>query len=238
VKTSSLRVVFVATLLTLILGACAPATRTVPAEPPADAPADFPYEQYRLAEKQGAPVYRIDAITSRAVVRVSRSGPLARFGHDHVVASHDIQGFVQLTAGTQDLTNARADLWLPLATLTVDEPELREAAGFTSEPSASDIEGTRANMLKSLEADRYPYLTLSATVATAEVLNIDLTLHGVQKNYAVPAAISLDGDTLQVIGTFTLQQSDHDITPFSALGGAMSVGDALEVEFHLNAYQQ
>ena len=70
-----------------------------------------------------------------------------------MIASHDVAGFIAPGEG-------RADLYVPLDALVVDEPALRSEIGLDTQPSAADIEGTRRNMLeKVLETDRYPYAT-------------------------------------------------------------------------------
>jgi len=223
-------------ILTLVaLGSCAVPTRELPKAPPIDAPNGFPLAVYRDAEARGDVVYRIDSATSTAVVRVGKSGPLAQFGHDHIIASHDLTGYAWLPGGAYTLIGARADLYLPLATLVVDEAEQLNAAGIDTTPSAADIDGTQTNMLKSLEADAYPWLIISVAMTSAEALFVNLTLHGVTRSYRIPADIVVSDDKLRVAGEFTLRQSDHGITPFSTLGGALSVEDELAVRFELHA---
>src|SRR5258708_23733284 len=91
-----------------------------------------------------------------------RRGPPARLGHDHVVASHEVTGYVAPGEG-------RADLYVALARLVVDEPELRKEAGFDTQPSESDIEGTRSNMLNHvLEAERFPFALIGVAGADAQ----------------------------------------------------------------------
>jgi hypothetical protein len=224
------------TILTLVaLGSCAVPTKEPPEAPPIDYPIGFPSALYRDAEARGDVVYRIDNVASTAVVQVGKSGTLARFGHDHIVASHDLTGYAWLPGGAASLIGARADLYLPLAKLAVDEAELLTAAGLGTAPSAADIDATRTNMLKSLEADSYPWLNVSIAMTSAEALFINLTLHGVTRSYRIPADIQVSADELRVAGGFTLRQSDHGITPFSTLGGALSVGDELDVRFDLRA---
>lgn len=85
------------------------------------------------------------------LVHAGRDGPLARLGHEHVVACHDIKGYV-------DVTHNRADLYVVLDNLQVDEPEIRKKAGLETQPSAEAIAGTRNNMLnKVLESGHYPH---------------------------------------------------------------------------------
>ena len=67
-----------------------------------------------------------------------------------------------MSRGISHRTSGRADLYVPLDTLVVDEPALRAEAGFDTQPSAADIAGTRRNMLeKVLEADRYPFALIA-----------------------------------------------------------------------------
>ena len=63
---------------------------------------------------------------SRIVIEVRRGGTLAQLGHDHVVVSHDVAGYVAPAEG-------RADLYVRLDRLVVDEP--RSAPKRTSTAS-------------------------------------------------------------------------------------------------------
>src|SRR6266508_6924624 len=142
-RSKALRVA--AALLPTMLAGCAPLLR----EPaPAAPPADFPEAYYQEAAVQGKPVFRVDSRESLVVIEVRRSGSLARLGHDHVVASHELVGYVAPGEG-------RADLVVALESLAVDEAALRAEAGFDTQPTEPDIEATRANMLeKVLEAEK------------------------------------------------------------------------------------
>lgn len=221
--------------LALLAGCAAPPTRA-PMAPPRTPPG-FPGAVYLQAAARGAEVFRIDPTRSVAVLSVYRAGPLASFGHDHVVASHDVRGYVLLTPV---LANARADLYVPLSDLAVDEPALRAAAGFHTTPSASDIEGTRANMLnKVLEASRYPFFVLHAGRAHGTLSHLEveatLTLHGMTRTLPLPVTLQVRDGELAASGRFVLRQSNFGITPFSILGGALSVRDAVDVRFDLHA---
>src|SRR3989475_9970108 len=136
-RSKALRVA--AALLSAMLAGCPPLLRE-PAPGPAVPPADFPEAYYREAAAQGKPVFRVDPRESLVVIEVRRAGSLARLGHDHVVASHELGGYVAPDEG-------RADLYVALGRLAVDEAALRTEAGFDTQPAESDIAGTRANML-------------------------------------------------------------------------------------------
>jgi hypothetical protein len=216
--------------LALLASGCAELFRV---EAPVAPPPEFPEDFYQQALAAGKPVYRIDPVQSLVVIEVRRGGSLARLGHDHVVASHDAAGYVAPGEG-------RADLYIALARLVVDEPDLRKEAGFDTQPTESDIEGTRSNMLGHvLEADKYPYAVIS--VKGAEVMQkratlaVVIGLHGQTRSFQVPAEIVADDKTLAVSGKLAFNQTDFGITPYSLLGGAIAVKDGLELRFRIRA---
>ncbi len=221
-----------AALLSTVLAGCAPLLRG-PAPAPATPPADFPEGYYREALAQGKPVFRVDSRESLVVIEVRRSGSLARLGHDHVVAGHEVGGYVAPDEG-------RADLYVALARMQVDEPALRKEAGFDTQPGESDIEGTRSNMLeKVLEADKFPFALIGVSGANTmrgEVtLNVAITLHGSTRTLQVPAEIEADAEKMSVTGRFSFEQSDFGITPYSLLGGAIAVKNGVELRFRIIA---
>ena len=162
---------------------------------------------------------------------VRRSGPLARKGHDHVVATRQVEGFV-------DVAQGRTELRFRLDLLTVDEAALRKEAGLETQPSADAIDGTRRNMFsKVLQADAYPWVLVRAAFEPGmkDKLRAEITLHGVTRTYQVPLQLREDGATLQASGAFTVKQTDFGITPFAVFGGALSVKDELELRFAISA---
>ncbi len=220
-----------AVALALALAGCAPPVRE-PAKPSEAAPKEFPESHYREALAAGKPVYRVDAKASLVVIEVRRAGKFANLGHDHVVSSRDVRGWIAPEEG-------RADLWIPLETLAVDEAGLRKEAGFTTQPSENDIEGTRANMRdKVLEVEKFPYaLVRVAGVDTADdaTLKAALTLHGATRTLEVPARLDAGGDRIVVTGRLSFDQSAFGITPYSVLGGAVAVRDRVDLRFTVRA---
>src|SRR5438477_12503248 len=231
-RSRALRAVLTATLLSALLGGCAPLLRG-PAPAPAAPPADFPDGYYREALAQGKPVFRVDPAESLVVIEVRRSGSLARLGHDHVVASREVVGYVAPDEG-------RADLYVALARMQVDEAALRAEAGFDTQPTESDIEGTRANMLaKVLEADKFPFALISVAGASAKekktTLAVAITLHGHMRTLQVPAEIEADAEKIGVTGRLSFEQTDFGITPYSLLGGAIAVKNRVDLRFRIIA---
>ena len=216
--------------LAALLAACG-TVQTRPT-PLARAPEDFPAGVYAQAAAKGEAVYRIDTASSLVTFTVRRGGSLARLGHDHVVASRSVQGFVAPTQG-------RADLYLPLAELTVDEPTLRTEAGLDTQPSAADIEGTRTNMLdKVLRVQEFPYALVQVRDVDADHPStgaVSITLLGTTRTSTVPLTLATIQDGLRATGSMTLKQSDFGIAPFSLLGGALQVLDEFELRFDIRA---
>jgi hypothetical protein len=178
-------------------------------------------------------VFRVDPADSLVVIEVRRGGSLAQFGHDHVVASHDVTGYVAPGEG-------RADLYVPLDALVVDAPALRAAAGFDTQPSAADIEGTRHNMLERvLETGQHPFARVAVTGAVAgngaQPVRAVVTLHGTAQDVDATARTEVTADEVSVEGTMAVDQSRFGIAPFSILGGAIAVQDRVNIAFRIRA---
>lgn len=194
-------------------------------------PADFPEAHYLQARGLGKNILRVDSAKSLVVIEVHRAGAFARQGHDHVVASHNLSGYVSMAEGL-------ADLLVPLEHLVVDEAELRTEAGFNTQPSQEDTKATRRNMLKeTLESERFPYayIHIARLDADPPALNVSITLHGITRNYEIQPKIEAVLSGIAVDGRMSFNQSDFGITPFSVLGGALQVQDKLDLRFHILA---
>ena len=197
----------------------------------------LPERAYRDAARQGETVYRVDSQRSRVFMRTGRDGPMKAAGHDHVIASADIEGLVLVSA---DPEKSRADLRLPLQQLLVDDPVYREKFGMEPDLPESAIEGTTRNMQdKVLESSRFPWATASARVLSMQqdqaVLEVSVVMHGMSFDYEVPAALKVDPDALTVGGCMTVSHADFGLTPFSAAGGLLRVAEDIEVVFEIVA---
>lgn len=222
-------------LALVIVAGCVPVAerqRVLPA-----VPEGFPAGVYREAQERGEPVYRVDTGRSLAVIRVYRGGRLAHLGHDHVVAARDIHGLVLWGLQWQQ---RRADLYLHLDTLTVDEPGLRESLGLTSTPSAGDIEKTRHNMVvKTLDTARFPFMVFHlephSLPQPVMAVGADITLHGETVHKIISVKVDDVVGAIRFSGEFSLRQSEFGITPFTALGGLLEVTDRVDIRFDIYA---
>jgi len=197
-----------------------------------EAPAEFPGAHYLQAATRGQPVYEVDPASSLVVIEVRRGGTLAQLGHDHVVASHDVRGYLAPADG-------RADLYVRLDRLVVDEPGLRAEARFDTQPSDDAIAGTRANMLGKLGAGAHPWALVAVRDvvmdATGSRMNATFTLNGVARGMDLSPQVVFTAEEVSVNGRITLEQTSFGITPFSILGGALQVQDEVTVRFRIRA---
>jgi polyisoprenoid-binding protein YceI len=95
-------------------------------------------------------------------ILVYRGGPLAKAGHNHVIASHALRGSLYVPV---DLAQSSFEIHMPVTELTVDEADLRakeNSDDFPPDVPDSAKEGTRHNMLSPalLDGDQYPEIVL------------------------------------------------------------------------------
>jgi hypothetical protein len=214
-----------------LLAACA---QPPPYEPGDAAAPPLPEAAYREAGA-GESVYRIDAQRSRLFLRTGRDGPMKAAGHDHVIASTNIEGWVLVA---EDSARSRADLRLPLQQLVVDDPAYRERFGLEPELPDSAIEGTTRNMQdKVLESNQFPWATASVRVLSTQgsqaQLEVQVSAHGTSFDYQVPATLSVEPDELKATGSMTLRHADFGLTAFSAAGGLLRVAEEIELVFEI-----
>lgn len=220
-------------LVLLGLGAC----RTSPPPPPASAPS-APAGAISIPE--GAREYRIVPDESLLQVFVYRGGAMARLGHNHVIASHQLAGPVYVT---DDPFGTRFDIAFPVAGLTVDEPGLRAAAGpdFPANVPESAREGTRNNLLSKalLDAERHPEIRLRATdvraAGEAYDVGVEVSLKGITHRLRVPVTVERQDGAIAATGEFPLKQSELGLEPFAVAMGALVVVDGMRVRFEVVA---
>ena len=197
----------------------------------------LPERDYREAALRGAAVYRVDPQRSRVFMRTGRDGPMKSAGHDHVIASVDVEGLVMLSG---DPRESRADLRLPLQQLIVDDPGYREKFGLEPELPEDAIIGTTQNMQdRVLESNQFPWATASVRALSMQQaqseLAVTVSVHGASFDYTVPAELNIDAESLRVSGSMTVQHSNFGMTPFSAAGGLLRVAEDIEIVFEILA---
>jgi len=221
-------------LVLLGLAACQtspPAAKTPPTPGPAAETAALP---------AGARELHVIPDESLLQILVHRGGAMARLGHNHVIASHQLGGSVYVT---DDLRQTRFDISFPVNDLTVDEPELRERAGADFPPGVPQgaREGTHANLLSEalLDGAHYPTIRLRATdiieAANGYDMGVEIAIKDQVRVVRVPVTVERVEGALEASGEFPLKQSELGLKPFSAAMGTLLVLDEMVVRFSVTA---
>lgn len=159
-------------------------------------------------------------------VLVFRGGAAARLGHNHVLRAADLR---------VDWPAAGPVLRFRLDALAVDPAALRARLGevFASAVDDEARAGTRANLLKALDAAAHPEVIVRTLQqqgeGTRRAVEAEITLHGVTRRQWFVAEV----DGARARGEVVVRQSDFGIQPFTVLGGLLAVQDALVVQFEL-----
>jgi hypothetical protein len=225
-------------VLVLLLGGCgAPKLRQ--AAPPISG----------AAASRAAPsgrVFRVDENQSELRVLVYRAGPLARFGHNHVIVNRAVRGSVSVADAAAG--GSVFSLTVPAAGFVVDEAQARreEGADFAAEVPDDARTGTLHNMLGTavLDAAEFPVILISGVPAAAShdpaesgemTAAVAFSVAGHESKIEVPFALQIDGAHLAATGTLELRQSALGLTPYSLMLGALQVQDTMTLKFRIVA---
>lgn len=222
----------------LAAGCSAPPPRSGASAPPL--PASSPAATAKPVPRAGATLYEIDPQASELRVLVYRAGALASLGHNHVLALHPDQGWVE---STPDVTGASFYLQFPLERVLVDDAILRreEGADFPGEIPEDAKQGTAHNLLGEalLDAAHHPLLSIrsAAIAAHGDSLTaiVQVNLAGHESNLSAQFKQEATGSGLVASGQLSLRQSELGLKPFSIMMGALQVQDQLTVKFRLVA---
>ena len=185
--------------------------------------------------------YDVVASDSLLTILVYRAGALAKAGHNHVIASHDLSGTIYVPA---DVMRTSFEIHLPVGGLTVDEASLRakEGGDFSAEVPDSAKEGTRRNMLGEalLNAEQSAEIILRSERLEAGTdgqlqAHVQAEVRQTPHSLVVPVRYEMSATEVVVSGELPLKQTDLGLTPFSALLGALQVQDEMLVKFRIVA---
>lgn len=192
---------------------------------------------------EGRP-FDVASSESLLTILAFRGGTLAKVGHNHVIASHDVTGTFYVP---EDVSHSTFELHIPVAQLAIDEPDLRAKEGpdFPKDVPDSAKEGTRRNMLSEalLNGAQYSEILLTAqhidipTPGSQVRADVQITVRGQTHIISVPVTYSLSNGQLTASGELPLKQSDLGLTPFTAMLGALAVQDEMKVRFNFVAHE-
>jgi hypothetical protein len=226
-----------AAFVCLLAGAWLAGCRTPPPPPPPAPPPPPPAPEVvpeRIAH------YRVDADASQVLVLVYRDGPMAKLGHNHVIAVHQLTGEVVIP---KEIANGSFDFGFPVAAMSVDDQALRADLGddFKAPLDANSVAGTREHMLgeKLLNAPQFPMLRLTSGPLRADGDHWIVTLNISVRNHAtavdVPVALALTPAELTASGEFDLTHAQLGLVPYTVGHGALRVAETMHVRFHVVA---
>ena len=173
-------------------------------------------------------------------VLVFRGGTLANLGHNHVMTSKSVAGYVWLASS---LEHSGFTLTVPVNEFIVDDNAARAAEGADFPLNVNDDArtSTKRNMLSTavLDGEHYPVITLrsasiSGSMATPQI-TFDLTLKDQTRRMSVPVVLDSNDRRLRAVGEFDIKQTDFGMKPFSVAMGALQVLDVVKVKFELVA---
>lgn len=179
--------------------------------------------------------YRIDAGRSRFTVQGAADGLLSMFGHDPVIAIRGFGGDARFVPGTL----AAASL------LLLVQSDSLAVANKVSDKDRREME--RAMREDLLEIARYPEIVFMSTSIAASRTGDNqyrarivgnLSLHGVTREHAIDAQLTVSAGSLRARGEFPLRQTDYNIKPVSVAGGTLKMKDELKFSFDIIAQQQ
>ena len=179
--------------------------------------------------------FRLEPTQSRFIIRTFSGGLLWFKGHDHFIAPRNFTGEATITPGT--ITPASLEF-------TVRADSLVETRDVFTEQQKQIINKEIRELV--LEITKYPEIIFKSTGVTGNLTSAgqyeakiegDLTLHGVTRRIAIPAAVTLSGQTLKARGEFEINRSDYKVKATSALHGTIRVRDRLKLTYEIVANQ-
>lgn len=183
--------------------------------------------------------YRLVADESELEILTFRDGAMARLGHNHLISTGTLSGTVWVP---DDQSQTFVRLSLPVASLAVDLPEKRAAAGadFSDPVPESARSGTRENMLgpRVLEAASYPFVRATCgdpdgTPVASIVCLIEIRDTTVQ--LSLPLTVSIDGTRLVAEGEAGVSHQQLGLEAFSVAGGAIRVAEQMTLRYRIVA---
>jgi polyisoprenoid-binding protein YceI len=179
--------------------------------------------------------YLVDPKVSRLSVRVSAAGLLSAFGHNPTIAVRGVTG--ELDVAPSSLDDSAVRIRIKTNGLSVQDD--------VNDKDRREIE--RVMHEEVLETARFPEVVcestrISSTSAGEGRYSVDvngrLTLHGITRDFSIPAQVVQTGDILRAFGEFPIKQTDYGIKLVSIAGGTLKVKDEVRVSFDMVARKQ
>jgi polyisoprenoid-binding protein YceI len=179
--------------------------------------------------------YDIESKGSAFTVRAFATGLLSSLGHNPTISIPGIEGEVALNPDA--IEKSSLHMIVQASSLTV-----------TDDISAKDREEINRRIHDEvLESDSFPAIEYQSSKVSASktaegqywaAITGELMMRGIKHIQPISARLSINGITLRATGEFAIRQSDYEIRPVTALGGAVRLKDELKFSFDITARQQ
>ena len=179
--------------------------------------------------------YLTDAKASRFTVRAFSTGLLAAFAYNPTISIPNFEGEILVNLDAPEQSSLRIVFQADSLLVTDD----------VSEKDREEI--NRRMHTEVLESDGYPEIVYECSKLSASktgdsqywvALSGALTLCGVTRVQPISARVSMSPDVLRTAGEFSVRQSDYEIVPVTAVGGAVKLKDELKLSFDIAARRQ
>jgi hypothetical protein len=163
-------------------------------------------------------------------VHVNKAGFLSFLGHQHIVASRNLDGWV-------DEAKNQGFFSFEIAKMTMDEPLLLKGKMLADELNPAEKEATKQNMLKMLDAKNFPDVRVAITSFDPKKSMIHAKImvkdQMIERDLLVKVTRSANNKITTLTGETSLKLLDFSVEPFSALGGLLSVNNEISIEWNL-----
>jgi hypothetical protein len=182
--------------------------------------------------------YKIDSENSELRLLIYRAGPLARLGHNHVMVNRAVTGRAQIA---DSISATSFSLSMPASAFAVDDAQSRTEEGddFPGDIPEDAKAGTRRNMLSPavLNAAEFPDITISSVSLSgslqAATADMEISAAGHRSKISAPLTLQGDAHHLVATGSMELRQTALGLAPYSLMGGALQVQDAMQLKFKI-----
>jgi polyisoprenoid-binding protein YceI len=171
-------------------------------------------------------VYQVDP-ASRFVVKTGKAGLFGFAGHTHVIRARSVSGRLVYHPGT------------PTSSLLLRVPT--ESLEVLTPPDTAEIrQVTEAMREDVLHVDKFPEMTFAANSLAVKSgkleLQLAVTMAGVTRKVPVTAEVAVGSDSIRARGSFTANQTDFGIKPYSGgPAGTVKVANRVTLCFDLVA---
>lgn len=180
----------------------------------------------------------IDPVRSALHARVYKQGVASGLAHNHVIAATEMSGTV--TFDPADPSTFSVEVTVPVASLKADDTRLRQKYGLEGQIDADDRETIEENMKdeEQLDAKRYPTIRFVSTAVKAAgegqfTVEGDLTLRGKTKRVSLPVKAKLSEAGFEGVGKLRITHKMFGFEPYSAMLGAISNQEKIDLVLQL-----